>query len=201
MLRLVLCLFLLLPQLASSQEFDHSSIIASLVDPAKIDTLKSARAANPRLRKISYYLEDALRTNKDLTEVISEAQIIAGYSGTPRAKADLESLLRNRVILERLGCLTPEGMENLKRGRAPVITKGPYSGDIASVDHIIPRSIVLELDLRLYNLEFMPSKLNLSKSNKIGLRQRQLAEKWHVIGLISDAGLAAVRTKFPSEKL
>ncbi|MEJ6569545.1 MAG: hypothetical protein QNL80_11805 [Akkermansiaceae bacterium] len=45
-------------------------------------------------------------------------------------------------------------MAKLRTGNAPTITRGPYAGDIASVDHIIPRSVCEELDERLYNLEF-----------------------------------------------
>ncbi|MEP4079950.1 hypothetical protein [Haloferula sp.] len=38
----------------------------------------------------------------------------------------------------------------------------------------------------------MPSGLNSGKGNKIGVRQLQLARKWHAWGLPSDTGLAAV---------
>ncbi|MFK7850081.1 MAG: hypothetical protein AB8D78_03795, partial [Akkermansiaceae bacterium] len=55
-----------------------------------------------------------------------------------------------------------------------------------------PRSVCEELDEKLFNLEFMPAKLNSSKGAKIGLRQVQLARKWSREGLLSDAGLQAV---------
>jgi hypothetical protein len=102
------------------------------------------------------------------------------------------SLTRNMDILKKLGCLDVAGMEKLKRGNAPTITRGPYAGQIATVDHIIPRSVCPELDNRLYNLEFMPDKLNGSKGNKIGARQLSLAHQWHASGLLSEAALAAV---------
>ena len=54
-------------------------------------------------------------------------------------------------------------MEKLRRGKAPTITKGPYADDIATGDHIIPRSVCPELDNCLYNLEFMPGRMNSSK--------------------------------------
>lgn len=167
-------------------------ILSSLVDPAKIDALDGDRAANPRLRKMIYWLETGRRAGADPAAVVLEAQIKAGYAGTARADADRASLVRNRIILERLGCLDAAGMAALRRGRAPRITKGPYAGDIASVDHIIPRSVVDELDEKIYNLEFMPSKLNMSKGAGIGVRQRQLAAKWKKLGLLSEAGFRAV---------
>lgn len=54
--------------------------------------------------------------------------------------------MRNVTILEGLGCLTPTGMEKLRRGNAPIITRGPYAGELAEVDHIIPRAVAPELD-------------------------------------------------------
>jgi len=86
-------------------------------------------------------------------------------------------------------------MGKLRRGKAPTIMRGPYTGELATVDHIIPRSVCAELDNRLYNLEFMPDTLNKRKSDKVGDRQRQLAKKWHEIGLLSAAGHKAVMTK------
>lgn len=83
-------------------------------------------------------------------------------------------------------------MVKLRRGNAPTITLGPYAGELAHVDHILPRSVVPELDNRLFNLEFMPDTLNWDKSDKIGERQRQLAVAWHTAGLLSDAGLRQV---------
>jgi len=59
------------------------------------------------------------------------------------------------------------------------------------VDHIIPRSVCPELDNTLFNLEFMPETLNQRKGAKVGDRQRQLAEKWNEMGLLSDDGLEA----------
>lgn len=174
-----------------------SEVLASLVDPLKIDALDGKRAANPRLRKMVYWIEVARLAGEDPEEVVQAAQKLAGYAGTIRADADRASLVRNRIILERLGCLDESGMEKLRRGNAPTITKGPYAGDIASVDHIIPRSIVEELDEKIYNLELMPSKLNMGKGNKIGVRQVQLAEKWHRVGLLSESGLKRVREAFP----
>ena len=75
-------------------------------------------------------------------------------------KAEAESLLRNRTILERLGCLDEDGVAKLRTGKAPTITKGPYKGELATGDHIIPRSVCPELDNKLFNLEFMPATIN-----------------------------------------
>lgn len=88
--------------------------------------------------------------------------------------------------------MNAEGLEKLRHRRPPMITKGPYAGELAEVDHIVPRSVCPELDNKLFNLEFMPETLNRRKAAKIGDRQRQLARKWHGAELLSEEGLEAV---------
>jgi len=166
----------------------ETEILAPLVSPQKVDALDGSRAANPRLRKIAYWLETARRDGQDAAAVIDQAQRKAGYAGTARAEVEKAALLRNLTILERLGCLTDEGMAKLRKGNAPTITRGPYAGDIVEVDHILPRAVVPELDCKLYNLEFMPARMNREKSAKIGQRQIALARQWAAQGLLSREG-------------
>ena len=168
------------------------AIVAPLIDPAKLDTLKGKRAATPRLRKACYWLEMATREGQDAGEVIDQAHALTGPHKVERMKAQKDSLIRNLTILERLGCLDTDGMEKLRKGNAPTITKGPYAGEIVTGDHIIPRSVTPELDNTLFNLEFMPLTLNQRKAAKITARQVSLARKWHLEGLLSAEGLAAV---------
>jgi hypothetical protein len=46
-----------------------------------------------------------------------------------KLKAQRDSLIRNVTILERLGCLDMSGMDKLRRGITPTITKGPHAGE------------------------------------------------------------------------
>jgi hypothetical protein len=128
----------------------------------------------------------------DAGEIIDQAHAQTGPHEPKRAMAQRDSLIRNRVILERLGCIDEAGMIKLRKGNAPTITKGPYAGEIVTGDHIIPRSVCPELDNALYNLEMMPLTLNQRKSAKIGTRQIDLAKRWNQDGLLSDEGLKAV---------
>lgn len=57
------------------------------------------------------------------------------------------------------------------KGNCPTITRGPYFGDLASVDYIIYRDIASELDEKLFNLEFMRGRMNWKKSDEVGGRQ------------------------------
>ena len=171
---------------------DFANLLAPLIDPEKLDTLKGKRAATPRLRKACYWLQMAHMSGFDAGEIIDQAHAQTGPHEPNRAKAQRDSLIRNRVILERLGCIDEAGMIKLRKGNAPTITKGPYAGEIVTGDHIIPRSICPELDNTLYNLEMMPLTLNQRKSAKIGQRQIDLGRRWNQDGLLSYAGLKAV---------
>ena len=104
------------------------------------------------------------------------------------------------VLRSKLGCLDVAGFAKLRTGNAPTITKGPYEGEFATVDHIIPRSVCPELDNVLINLEFLPDTLNKRKGDKVGDRQVQLARKWAKVGLLSEKGLRRVEGAFRLNK-
>ena len=182
---------------------DFANLLAPLIDPAKLDTLKGKRAATPRLRKACYWLQMAHTAGFDVGQIIDLSYDPngpygrlsydqTGPYGFHRAKAQRDSLIRNRLILERLGCFDEAGLAKLHKGNAPTITKGPYAGEIVTGDHIIPRSVCPELDNALYNLEMMPLTLNQKKGAKITQRQIDLAKRWNADGLVSDEGLKAV---------
>jgi hypothetical protein len=50
-----------LQRTAEAPHIGCEAIVSSLIDPAKLDTLKGDRAANSRLRKVAYWLEFAGR--------------------------------------------------------------------------------------------------------------------------------------------
>lgn len=81
----------------------------------------------------------------------------------------------------------------MRKGKSPTVRKGRYAGDELSVDHIIPRAVVPELDNVIANLELMPLKMNQSKNDKVGSRQKSLSKQLREVGLLSDVGLKAIR--------
>ena len=166
---------------------DFANLLAPLIDPAKLDTLKGKRAATPRLRKACYWIQMAHTNGFDIGEIIDLSHDQVGPVEPLRAKAQRASLIRNRLILEHLGCFDEAGLAKLRKGNAPTITKGPYAGEIVTGDHIIPRSVCPELDNKLYNLEMMPLTLNQRKGAKVTQRQIDLAKRWNTDGLLSDA--------------
>lgn len=189
--RLILITLLLATVSASGQDAVRIAL-ASLTDPAKIATLESDRAANPRIRKITYWLEIGRREGRPPENEMAATMDAIGWGGTPRGQLTAAAMARNRTIAERLGCLDDEGMENLRRGKAPTITRGPYAGEKLTVDHIIPRAVAPALDKVLANLELMPHSLNIRKGAKIGQRQIDLANKLQAAGLLTPEDHAAI---------
>lgn len=166
--------------------------LTSLTDPAKIATLESDRAANPRIRKIAYWLEIGRREGRPPEMEMAAAMDAVGWGRTLKGQLTAAAMARNRTIAERLGCLDDEGMENLRRGKAPTIKRGPYAGEKLTVDHIIPRAVAPTLDKVLANLELMPHSLNIRKGAKVGQRQIDLANKLQAAGLLLPEDHAAI---------
>jgi hypothetical protein len=127
-----------------------------------------------------------------LEMVAAEAVAIAGYRNAA-AKLTREALVRNHEIADKLGCLDPEGLAEMRRGKAATVRRGPCKGDQLSVHHIIPRAVVRELDNVIANLELMPLRVNEKKNDKIGGRQRSLAKQPFEAGLLSRTGLKVVQ--------
>ena len=191
-----LCALLLLAALtltAVCASVDYAANIASLIDPAKLATLKG-RGANPRVQKYVYWLAMARAGNLDPTNVASDAVRLAGYTNALAAELTKHAMLLNLKIADRLGCINVGGLQLMNHGKSPTVKRGPYAGEELSVDHIIPRSVVPELDNVIANLELLPLKVNEGKGVQIGLRQRHLAEDLFSARLLSAEGLKAVQT-------
>ena len=159
--------------------------------PAKLATL-GKRGANTRVQKTVYWLATARKEGEKPAKVLDQAVTLAGYKNSDATKLTKEALLRNLDIAEKLGCLDDAGLADMKRGKAATVMKGPYKGDQLSVDHIVPRAVVPELDNVIANLELMPMRMNASKNDKIGDRQRDMAKRFYQAGLLSKKGLEAV---------
>ena len=144
------------------------------------------------MQKTVYWLATARKEGEGPAKVLDRAVVLAGYTNAAVAKLTKDALLRNLDIADKLGCLDDAGLAEMRRGKAPTVMKGPYKGDQLSVDHIIPRAVVPELDNVIANLELMPLRLNERKNAKIGSRQRDLANKFYQAGLLSRKGLEAV---------
>ena len=169
--------------------------IAALTDPEKLGTLSRERAANPRLQKCVYWLATVKQRGGDPAKIIDDANEQNKVSGKPYAEFVKAQLLRNLKIAEELGLINPEGLAELRKGNCATITLGPYKGEEATADHIIPRAVCPELDNQIFNLELLPATLNSSKSDKIGDRQLDFANKLNSVGLLSAKGLEAVLAK------
>jgi hypothetical protein len=173
-------------------EAEYVTTIVALIDPAKLATL-GPRGANPRVQKCVYWLETARRERFKGEKLLEQALAKVGMKG---AAADLtrEAVVRNWKAAKAFGCLNPEGLEAMRHGQAATIRKGRYKGQELSVDHVVPRAVVPELDHVIANLAFMPLRLNEAKNERIGPIELALARKLNKAGLLSGAGLQAVES-------
>lgn len=190
---LALVLLLLLPaaRAVAGNVADYVEKVAPLIDPAKLATLKE-RGANPRVQKYTYWLWMAKNDGVNPSVVASAAIRSVGMTNQLAAELTKATMLRNVTIAERLGCFDKAGLAEMRKGNAATVRRGPYAGDQLSVDHIIPRTVVPELDNVIANLELMPQRANSKKNANVGQRQRDLAQKLYQAGLLREAGLRAV---------
>lgn len=196
MLRFLLILSLFLVTQGCSRPIaaeGASAKIHPLIDPAKLATLGD-RGANSRIQKVTEILWQAKVNGQDPAKVADKAVELIGWGGTEKGRLTSAAMVRNVTILERLGSTTPEDLEDMRHGRAATVRKGPYVGEVLSVDHIIPRAVAPELDNVIANLELMPLTLNRKKNDKIGDRQVSLAKAFRDAGLLQDAGFQRVMT-------
>jgi hypothetical protein len=170
---------------------DESTLIQPLIDPAKLATLGD-RGANTRIQKVTAILWQAKVNGQDPAKVAEKAVDLIGWAGTEKGRVTSAAMVRNVTILERLGSTTPEDLEDMRHGRAATVRKGPYIGEVLSVDHIIPRSVAPELDNVIANLELMPLSVNQRKGDKVGDRQVSLAKALRGAGLLQNAGFQSV---------
>ena len=103
------------------------------------------------------------------------------------------------ALLLALACATG-GAASVDQHADKLASLGPYRGDELSVDHIIPRAVVPELDNVIANLELMPLRMNESKNAKVGERQLALADKLRAAGLLSRKGLQKVKTAIANHR-
>ncbi|HEY0550468.1 MAG TPA: hypothetical protein VGF13_12770 [Verrucomicrobiae bacterium] len=173
---------------------DYAAKIAPLIDPAKLSTL-GPRGANPRVQKITFHLATAKAEGVNLSQIAEAALLKVGVTNRAAVELTKTAMLRNVTIAERLGSLDATGMDEMRHGKAATVRRGRYAGDELSVDHIIPRVVVPELDNVIANLELMPQRANSRKNAQVGQRQRDLADKLHKAGLLSRAGMETLRNR------
>jgi hypothetical protein len=148
-------------------------LIAELISLENLSTL-GERGANPRIQKAVALMSLANDVDLNLTNVVTRAVEIAGYTNAAAALTR-EALLKNYQIAAQYGVLTEAGLAEMKRGRAATI---PSSGDELSVDHIVPRSKYPQLDNVIANLELMPLRANVSKNDTFGQRQSEMLKRF-----------------------
>lgn len=160
--------------------------IAPIVDYKELYQFGHDREANDVLLLAVVTLLDAEDEGADLEELFRQVEWI---NQTPIAYSDFlkDGLLRNLKIARELGLDSPENRALMREGKSPIIQTGPYAGEKAEVDHIVPKHLAEDLDNLLINLELMPMTLNRRKSKKVTPRVRSFAKRFHEAGVMLPA--------------
>lgn len=172
--------------------------IANLADPAKLATL-GERGAIPRVKKITYWLLAGQNVGAQPAAVIDAAFDQFGWKGTRQGEVTKTTMLLNVARARNLELDDAENMERMRGGKAPAVRRGPFIGQIISVDHVLPFAKYPELDNVLANLELMPLQMNEEKSASIGDRQIQMEKRLRWAGLL-DASTAPITAPPPVAK-
>ena len=157
--------------------------LAPLLEYRELYESGRSREANDVLLKVVAQLVTYDNQSLEIKEILLKCELI---NNTPTNYSDLltESLLRNLKIARELKLDTPENVELMRQGRSPIVGAGPYEGEKAEVDHIIPKALAADLDNLLINLELMPMTLNRRKSDKVTQRAAQMAKKFYESGVM-----------------
>jgi TPR repeat protein len=170
--------------------------IASLTDPQKLANLQGERASNPRFQKCLYWLATARAKGESPSIVIASANLKNGEQVTSYGTLLSSSLTANLAEADKLGLFSPEGLDELRRGKSATITKGEYSGQKAEAEDVIPVALCPELQNQVMNLELLPASLKRSKSDKVTERAKVFAKELYDAKLLSEEGWGRVAARF-----
>ena len=174
---------------APTQRPPYELALANLSDPLKLATL-GERQANPRLKKILYWLDEARRAGVPPEKAVEGMLITNGYT-SDHGKLIKSSLLRNLSIADASGFFSGANRDLLRRGKAPLYG----SGEEAHVDHIIPLRLAPEIGNNLANLQLTPASTNLRKGARIDGRQLPLAWDLHKAGVLKRETFLRIQTE------
>ncbi|MEM6823181.1 MAG: hypothetical protein AAF558_14715 [Verrucomicrobiota bacterium] len=158
------------------------------------------REANDVLLMTVAALVEADNAGANLAEVFRRCE---WENNTPTNYSDLltDSLMRNLKIARELKLDTPENLALMKAGKSPIVGTGPYAGEKAEVDHIVPRALAPDLDNLLINLELLPMTLNRKKSNKVTDRVLSFAKQFYEAEVMLPESFEAVMEKAENVKV
>ncbi|MEM9482047.1 MAG: hypothetical protein AAGA58_20540, partial [Verrucomicrobiota bacterium] len=119
--------------------------------------------------------------------------------GTEFSAAYMESLKtslhQNRMLAEDLGLFTEANRYRLDNGESPIITRGGFQGEHATLKEIIPEFLAPEASVDFANLRFCPESLreevNFGSFDKI-----EIATRLHHAKIVSSPSYRRVLTAY-----
>ena len=187
-MKLLLLFGLLLPLATSAgqpSEF-YLTNIATLIAPTKLAAV-SKHKASEQVQKVMALLEDARMDGFGVPVIVENAVIVARYTNAWLAAATYKQLCANYQTADFLGVFNGAGLKEMRRGKSPIVTRGPLKGDELLVDPILPNALAPELGKVIANLQLMPSRSNKKKGDSVSPKQLLLARQFREAGVLSDA--------------
>lgn len=135
----------------------------------------------------------------DVEGILEKSSELNNTSGTKYALWIYATLSNSYKKAEEFGLFTEAGLSELCQGKTATITKGEYSGEEATADHYIPRSICPELENQIINLRLCPASINSKKGNKVEKHSLEYAEIMRRNGLLSQDGFDAVKSAYDKD--
>lgn len=148
---------------------DPIAALTSLTDFQRLSTLDTtARAVNPRVKKILYWLYVAEKQGIQADRAIDQAFASNRNAASRKSQGAKEQTMANYRTARLWGMFTADALPKLRRGEAVQIVRGTYTGQFIEIDHIVPVARYPEFANELANLQLLPQSENRAKSARMG---------------------------------
>lgn len=157
------------PPLQVQEWADPIAALSSLTDFQKLSALDAtARAVNPRVKKILYWLYVAEQQGIPPEQAIDQAFASNGNVASRKSPGAKAQTMANYRTAKLWGMFTAEALPKLKHGEAVQIVRGTYTGQFFEIDHIVPVARYPQFANELANLQILPQSQNRAKSDRMG---------------------------------
>ncbi len=170
-------------------------IIRPLTNPKNLSSL-GVRKANPRVHKLLYHLYDLEKNGGDVAYALNKGLMPGTIDGLSYNHQLVErQILANYRQAKEWGLFeNPANLDKMKSGCAPVIMRGPNTGKVVHVDHIISLKQAPDLGNNFANLRYLSETENWSKGAAIDSDALHLMQEMRSAGLSSSPSLQILST-------
>ena len=168
--------------------------ISVLTNPKEIATLNIERPAESCFLKCLYWLAIANKEKGGYPDmVLSEAMRLNKQYSTAVGLFTEATMFEAFNLADEWGLFTEKGLEDLKQGIEPTISKGQYLGEKTVVKTFLPQPLCEELKFSLFNLTMVPISQSKTNEGKVSKTDFKYALELKREGLLSDNALKNIQ--------